>query len=93
MGVAVGNFATGHKLYFSPQHLNNMIFDLVHMLASKQLNIIAEQAVIHHIVKGANTVLLGHGEIFHTVIWCCMHTASTGIGGDMVAQQYRNIAL
>ena len=86
MGVAVGNLATGQKLIFLAQHLNNMLFDLVHMLASKQLNIIAKQAIIHHIVKGADTVLLGHGEIFHTVIWRCMHTASTCIGGDMVAQ-------
>ena len=92
MGIAMGNFAAGHQPALLPQHLNNMILNLVHMLTGKQLHIIAEQAVIHHIVKGANAIAFGHCKVVHAVVWCCMHAASTSISGDMITQQHRNIA-
>ena len=93
MGIAMGNFSASHQSTLLPQHLNNMVFNLVHMLTGKQLHIIPEQAVIHHIVEGANAIAFGHSKIVHAVIWCCMHTTSTSIGGDMITQQYRNISL
>ena len=89
----MGDFMGGQQRTPPLQQRQNGFIRLVDMLSSKQRHAVAEKAMIINIIECANTVFIGHYEVFHAVIRRCMNTAGTGFCGDMVAQQYWHLTI
>src|SRR5690554_4762464 len=91
MRVAVAEFLGAYQLAFPLQGGAYRLVGLVHVHTGKLASGFGVGAVGFYQVDGANAVGFAHFKVFHTVVWRGVDGASTGVQGDVVAQQHRHL--
>ena len=93
MRIAV---AEGHRMHQRAarlEHLDNVIVGLGHVLAGEQLGTGDKLAVISHRAFDRQAVLHAHQIILESVARCRVNHAGAGLGGNVIAQDDRYLAV
>ncbi len=93
VGKTVGDLALGQKAAFLGEQCDDLVIHLVDMIARETGHIVPVVALVIDIVQGADAVSGSHHEVVHAVIRRGVDAAGTGVGGDVIAKQYRHLAL
>src|SRR5690554_3944464 len=93
MRVAVLDFLMSDQPISFFQRFDNRLIRLAYMHATNDTKVSNKQTVILHRIKYVDAILLGDNKVILTMTRRGMHATSTGVSGDMLAENNRHFTL